>query len=202
MKIYGDVISPFVRMCLVSAHEVGLSEKVTLEAAHAKPTEVNAVLEKLNPVGKIPVLVTDHHHPVYDSRVIVEYLAHVAGDRTLIPDDGVKRFRALTLLALAQGMGDAAVALRYELAQRPEEKRWPEWISRTAQRIHAGVSDIEANWQDQLAHVHAGTIGLACVLSYVDFRHGHLSWREGNPKTAAWHDRFKDRPSMRAWPLG
>jgi glutathione S-transferase len=202
MILYGDVISPFVRMCLVSAHEVGLAGKVALEAAHAKPTEVNAALEKLNPIGKIPVLETDHHHSIYDSRVIIEYLAHVAGDRTLIPDDGVKRFRALTLLALAQGMGDAAVALRYEVAQRPEEKRWPEWIARTIQRIEAGLSDIEKNWQDQLSQVNVATMALACVLSYIDFRHGNLKWREGKPKTATWHDSFTQRPSMKAWPLG
>ncbi len=28
MKIYGDFLSPFVRMCFVTAHEIGLGEKV------------------------------------------------------------------------------------------------------------------------------------------------------------------------------
>jgi glutathione S-transferase len=201
MKIYGDVISPFVRMCLVTAHEAGLKGKVKLEKASAKPTEVNTALEKLNPIGKIPVLETDHHHAIYDSRVIMEYLAHVGGNSTLIPDDGVKRFRVLTLLALAQGMGDAAVALRYEQAQRPEGKQWPEWMARTIQRIKAGLDDIEHNWQDQLANVDAGTIALACVLSYIDLRHDALAWREGHAKTAQWHQSFVARDSMVAWPL-
>ncbi len=201
MKIYGDVISPFVRMCLVTAHEAGLKDKVKLEKASAKPTEVNTALEKLNPIGKIPVLETDHHHALYDSRVIMEYLAHIGGNSTLIPDDGVKRFRVLTLLALAQGMGDAAVALRYEQAQRPEGKQWPEWMTRTIQRIKAGLDDVENNWQDQLANVNAGTIALACVLGYIDFRHDALNWREGKPKTAQWHKSFATRDSMAAWPL-
>jgi glutathione S-transferase len=201
MKIHGDVISPFVRMCLVTAHEVGLKDRVSLASAHAKPTEVNAALEKLNPVGKIPVLETDHHHAVYDSRVIMEYLAHVGGSRSFIPDDGVKRFRVLTLQALAQGMGDAAVALRYELAQRPEEKQWPDWIERTKQRVRAGVDDVETNWQDALGDAHAGTVALACVLAYVDLRHPTMHWRAGHAKTAAWFDSFVKRPSMTAWPL-
>ncbi len=201
MKIYGDVLSPFVRMCLVTAHEAGLKDKVKLEKANAKPTEVNPVLEKLNPVGKIPVLETDHHHALYDSRVIMEYLAHVAGNSAMIPDDGVKRFRVLTLLALAQGMADAAVALRYEQAQRPEGKQWPEWMTRTIQRIKAGVADVESNWQDQLKEVNAGTIALACALCYIDFRHDALDWREGHSKTASWHKSFSTRPSMQAWPL-
>jgi glutathione S-transferase len=201
MKVHGDVISPFVRMCLVTAHEVGLKDKVHLAKANAKPTEVNAALEKLNPVGKIPVLETDHHHAVYDSRVIMEYLAHVGGSSGFIPNDGVKRFRVLTLLGLAQGMGDAAVALRYELAQRPAEKQWPEWIERTKQRIRAGLDDIEANWQDALVEVNSGTVALACVLDYIDFRHPTLHWRAGHAKTTAWAETFCKRPSMAAWPL-
>jgi glutathione S-transferase len=201
MKIYGDVISPFVRMCLVTAHEAGLKDKVKLEKAGAKPTEVNKTLEKMNPIGKIPILETDHHHALYDSRVIIEYLAHVAGNSTMIPDDGVKRFRVLTLLALAQGMGDAAVALRYEQAQRPEGKQWPEWMARTIQRIKAGLDDVECNWQEQLAEVNAATIALACVLGYIDFRHDALNWREGHPKIASWHKTFAARASMQAWPL-
>jgi glutathione S-transferase len=201
MKIYGDVISPFVRMCLVTAHEVGLKDRVVLVKEHAKPAEVNATLEKMNPSGKIPVLETDHHHPVYDSRVIIEYLAHVAGDSKLIPDDGVKRFRVLTLLALAQGMGDAAVALRYEQAQRPNGKQWPELMARTVQRIRASLDEVEHNWQEQLQETTAASIALACVLSYIDFRHDALGWRNSHPKTASWHKTFAARPSLQAWPL-
>jgi glutathione S-transferase len=58
MKIHGDVISPYTRMCLVTAHELGLVDKVSLASAHVKPTEVNAELSRLSPIGKIPVLET------------------------------------------------------------------------------------------------------------------------------------------------
>ena len=120
MKIYGDMISPFVRMTIVTAHEVGLGSRVEQVVEAVKPTEVNARLSSLTPIGKIPVLETDHHHGIYDSRVIIEYLCHLAGNSTLIPDDGVKRFRVLTLQALGQGMADAAVAYRYETRRAPQ----------------------------------------------------------------------------------
>ena len=68
MKILGDVISPFVRACLVTAHEVGLKDKVSLVATSVKPMTSNVDLTKLSAIGKIPVLVTDHAHPVHDSR--------------------------------------------------------------------------------------------------------------------------------------
>lgn len=201
MKILGDVISPFVRMCLVSAHEVGLKDKVSLMAASVKPMTANAELTKLSAIGKIPVLVTDHAHPVHDSRVIMEYLAHVGGSRSFIPDDGVKRFRVLTLQALAIGMSDAAVALRYEQAQRPETARWPELMARLQQRIGDGLDEVESQWLDVLGDVSAATVSLACVLDYIDLRHGALNWREGRPKTATFAAAFGRRDSMQAWPL-
>jgi glutathione S-transferase len=201
MKIHGDVISPFTRMCLVTAHELGLKGKVALVAAHVKPMDVNSALEKMSPIGKIPVLETDHGHPIHDSRVIMEYLAHVAGSRSFIPDDGVARFRVLTTLATAQGMADAAVALRYETALRPEAARWPELAERLRARILASVADIEAH-ADQLKDVNAATIGVACALAYIDFRHAALNWRADHPKTAAFAAAFNERESMKDWPLG
>jgi glutathione S-transferase len=201
LKIYGDVISPFVRMCLITAHEVGVKDKVALEKVAVKPTEAHNVVAKLSPIGKIPVLETDHHHAIYDSRVIIEYLAHVGGSRTIIPDDGVKRFRVLTLMALAQGMAEAAVALRYEQAQRPQGKQWDEFMARSVQRIMSGASDIEAHWQDALVDVHAGTISLACALSYIDLRHPTLDWRKGHHKLTDFHRSFEQRESMKAWPI-
>jgi glutathione S-transferase len=201
MKILGDVISPFTRMALVMAYELGLGDRVKLVGVHAKMAEVNAELQKLSPIAKIPVLVTDHNHAIHDSRVIMEYLAHVAGNSTMIPDDGVKRFRVLTLLATAQGAADAAVLLRYETAMRPENLRWPEYADRLRARILASAAEIEEHWSDQFANINVGTIGLACMLSYVDLRHGNLDWRSNSPKLKAFHEGFSARPSMLAWPL-
>ncbi len=201
MKIHGDVISPFTRMCLVTAHELGLKDKVQLVHAAVKPAEVNAHLAKLSPIGKIPVLETDHHHAIYDSRVIMEYLAHHAGAKNFIPDDGVKRFRVLTLLALAQGIAEAAVGKRYEQVQRPEGMRWVEYKARLKARIEAGLDEIEHHWLDALSDVHAGSVAVACTLGYIDFRHDALNWRSGRPHLTAFAKRFNERMSMKAWPL-
>lgn len=201
MKLHGDVISPFTRMCLVTAHEVGLKDALPLVPAVVKPAELNDHLAKLSPIGKIPVLETDHGHAIYDSRVIMEYLAHHAGDKTLFPREGVKHFRVLTLLALAQGVCDAAVAKRYEQVQRPEAMRWPEYRLRLKQRIEQGLDDIEQNWMSDLASVNAGSIAVACMLGYVDFRHDALKWRSTRPELTGFATRFNKRMSMAAWPL-
>lgn len=196
MKIYGDTISPFVRMCLVTAHECGLSGKLEHVREAVKPTQANPKLTALSALGKIPILETDHHHPLYDSRVIIEYLAHVAGNKTLIPDDGVKRFRILTLQALSQGLADACVAYRYESAARPQGLQWADWMARTEQRINAAMDDMDRNWQAELTDVTAGTIAMAVALAYIDFRLPAFKWRDTRPNLSAFHEKFSARESM------
>jgi glutathione S-transferase len=202
MKIYGDLISPFVRMAIVTAHEVGLGDKVEHVKETVKPTEVNHKLVALNPIGKIPVLETDHGHAVYDSRVIMEYLCHVGGNSTLLPHEGVKRFRLLTLEALGMGVADAAVAYRYETAARPQGLQWQEWMGRTEARIYASLDDLEKNWEACLAEVHVGSIAVAVMLSYLDFRLGDMNWRDGRSTLARFHEDFSGRDSMVRTKLG
>lgn len=201
MKIYGDVISPFVRMCLVTAHEAGLKDKLEFVKTNVKPDEVNPALRRLSPIAKVPVLETDHGHGIHDSRVIMEYLVHSSGHGTLLPHEGVTRFRILTLQAVAQGGADAAVSLRYEQAARPAEKRWPEFHDRQKQRVLDVISDLETNWGETLASVNVGSICAACMLAYVDLRHGTLDWRKDAPKLTVFEKDFANRDSMKAWAL-
>ena len=196
MKIYGDLISPFVRMTLVAAHEAGLGGKVEHIRETVTPTQANPKLTAFSPLGKIPVLETDHHHPIFDSRVIIEYLCHVAGNSTLIPDDGVKRFRVLTLQALAQGLADTAVAYRYEIGVRPKGLQWDAWMERQTLRMNAALDDLERNWGACLAEVNVGSICTAVVLSYIDYRLGEINWRNSRTRLAAFHEEFSQRESM------
>lgn len=196
MKIHGDLISPFVRMAVIAAHEVGLGGKVEVLPARAPPTEVSADVPAAAPLGKIPVLITDHGHALYDSRVIIEYLCHIAGDKALIPDDGVKRFRILTLQALGQGIAETAVAYRYETAMRPQELQWREWLARQRLRLSAAFDDLEQTWSRDLAQINAGSIAVAAALGYLDFRLKDIEWRTGRPGLTAFAERFARRESM------
>ncbi|WP_162919019.1 glutathione S-transferase family protein [Taklimakanibacter deserti] len=201
MKLHGDLVSPFFRMCLVTAHEVGLAGKVQPVETKVTPVTINADLTQLSPVGKIPVLVTDHNHPIYDSRVIIEYLCHVSGNKTLIPDDGVKRFRVLTLAALGQAIAEAGVGQRYETAVRPQGLQWREWMDRQHLRVKAEFDDLEKAWEKDLHEVTAGSIAVAVALAYLDFRLPDWPWRDNRPKLRAFHKAFSARPSMQATAL-
>ena len=125
---------------MMTAHELGLADRITLlDPGSVSPIEPNAEITRHNPLGKIPCLVTNHGHPLYDSRVICEYLCHHAGDKTLLPDEPVRRFRILTLQALALGTAEAAVAWRYEMVSRPAEYRWASWADRVRSCSPSGI---------------------------------------------------------------
>lgn len=194
MKLHYSPFSPFARMVRVTAHELGIADQIELVLAEGLgPVVPHPNVVRDNPLGKIPALVTDHGTALYDSRVIIEYLIHHAGNNTLLPDEPVQRFRVLTLQALAQGLADAAVQYRYETFARPENLRWPEYASRQKARILAAVAAARG-----FEALHVGSISLACALSYLDVRMPEIDWRTGHAAIAAWHETFSARASMLA----
>jgi glutathione S-transferase len=202
MKLHHNPASPFVRMVMVTAHELGNANEIeTVATGEFLPDRVNKQVAADNPLGRIPCLVTDHGTSLYDSRVICEYLCHHAGNKDILPDEPVSRFKLLTLQSLAVGLMDSGVNLRYETGLRPEAMRWPEWIERQKVRLAAGLDDLEASWTGELGDVNCGSIATACVLGYFDFRYGDMGWRNGRPKLAAFYEAFAARPSMQATKL-
>jgi glutathione S-transferase len=199
MQLYYAATSPFVRKCLVTAHELGLRDRLELLPAAAHPVNRDAALVARNPLGKIPTLLINPGDPqgasLYDSRVICEYLNGL-GDGHLLAATGAARWAALTLQALADGIMDAAVLTRYETAVRPENLRWSAWVDGQLAKVHSGLEELERQAQGFGERVDIGTIALGCALGYLDFRYAALAWRERHPATAAWFERFAQRKSM------
>ena len=195
MKLFYSATSPFVRKCLVVAHELGLAARIEPVPAAPHPVNRDAIVVAQNPLGKIPTLITDEGAVLYDSRVICEYLDSLGGGR-LFPRDGGARWSALTHQSLGDGIMDAAILIRYETFARPEPLRWPEWIAGQTEKLTAGLSEIERHAGGFAERVDIGTITLGCTLGYLDMRFGHLGWRERHPATAAWFSAFAARPSM------
>ncbi len=200
MKLLHVPTSPFVRKVMVVARETGLADRIEIVFNAASPLARDPALTALNPLGKIPALVLDDGRVLYDSAVICEYLADLAGDRDIFPA-GPARWEALTLQALGDGLLDAAVGNRYETVMRPEALRWPDWSQAQMAKITGALDAIE-----QAVHTgliaptlhHIGLITLGCALGYLDFRYADLQWREGRPATAEWFAAFDARPAMAA----
>lgn len=195
MKIFYSATSPFVRKCLICAHELGLFDRLELVPANAHPVNRDRTLVAVNPLGKVPVLVTDEGSVLYDSRVICEYLDSL-GDGRLLPAQGVARWNALVEQSLADGIMDAAVLMRYETAVRPESLRWSDWVTGQLDKVICGLAAIERRARGLSERVDMGTVALGCALGYLDFRYASLGWRENYPDAAVWFDRFGKRDSM------
>ncbi len=197
MKLFYSDTSPFVRKCLVSAHELGLRERLELLPAAAHPVNRDRAVVAHNPLGKIPTLIKDDGTALYDSRVICEYLNSLS-DGHLLPEAGPGRWAALLDQALADGLMDAAVLTRYENAARPEALRWSDWITGQLDKVACGLAEIEHRGGPAAGRVDLGTIAIACALGYLDFRFASLRWRGECPKTALWFEAFAKRESMLA----
>jgi glutathione S-transferase len=195
MKIYYSATSPFVRKCLICSHELGLFDRLELVPSAAHPVNRDRSLVAVNPLGKVPTLVTDEGAVLYDSRVICEYLNSL-GDGRLLPAQGAARWNALVDQSLADGIMDAAILTRYETAVRPEHLRWNDWVSGQLDKVTCGLAAIEPRARGLGERVDLGTVALGCALGYLDFRYATLGWREKYPDTAVWFDRFGRRDSM------
>ena len=125
MKLLYSPSSPFDRKVAVVPHERGLTGRIELITATTSPVQPNADVARDNPLAKIPSLTLDDGSTLYDSGVIAEYLDQLAGAE-LFPPSGPQRWTALRQQALADGLLDAAILIRYERVLRPADKQWPE----------------------------------------------------------------------------
>jgi len=195
LKIFYSQASPFVRKCLVTAHELGLSERIEFVPAAAHPVNRDRSIVAQNPLGKVPTLIADDGTVLYDSRVICEYLDALGGGK-LIPRAAPARWRVLVEQSLADGIMDAAVLARYEKAVRPEALRWSDWLAGQLDKVSCGLAALERHAAGFSDRVDLGTIAFGCALGYLDFRFASLGWRDAHPDTAAWFARFGTRASM------
>ena len=149
MRLLYQTHSPYARKVLVMAHEVGLASRLDVVHYETSPTRRNDLVYALNPLGKVPVLVTEDGFCLFDSIVICEYLEGLHGGERLIPASGIARWQALRLQALAQGLADAGIALRWEIERRPEALRWAELGEGQRAKLLAGYDFLErgaARW--------------------------------------------------------
>ena len=195
MKLFYSALSPYVRKCLVAAHELGLRERIELVPAAAHPVNRDRAIVAHNPLGKVPTLILDEGTVLYDSRVICEYL-NALGNGKLVPTSGPARWTALVDQSLADGMMDAAVLTRYETVLRPEPLRWSDWITGQLDKVTCALAELEHRAAGFGDRVDLGTIAVGCALGYLDFRFASLAWRDKHPNASAWFERFGARASM------
>ena len=195
MKLRYNPASPYVRKVTVTLIETGLEDRV--ERIPTNPHDPETDIATVNPLGKVPTLITDDGEVLVDSPVICEYLDSLHDGAKLFPAPGAPRWRALRLLALGDGMTDAGVLRRTE-SRRPEAFRYDKWVDRQNTVIGRAMDALEGELERLDGPLTIGHIAVACSIGWLDFRFPDLDWRPGRPGLAEWFEAFSERPSMTA----
>ena len=196
MRLYVTNPSPYARKAWAAVLELRLDDRVEIvELAARMPTVPKPELEALNPLGKVPALITDDGDLIADSPVIVAYLNAVAEGR-LVPA-GEERWRALTLEALADGCMDAGVVLRVE-SLKDETKRDRAEIAAYSAKIERTFDLLEAEPDRLPAEYNVGSLALICAIEWLVFRDLVPEPLARRPRLSEWVSRLRDRPSLAA----
>ncbi|MDB5369977.1 MAG: glutathione S-transferase family protein [Roseomonas sp.] len=191
MHLFHSPSSPYVWKVTVSAKLRNLGDRITLIATNpqASPPELLAQ----NPLSKVPCLVTADGLPLFDSRVICEYLDGFGTARPLFPPQGPERTMALLMQALGDGIMDAAVFRRMQSAYPQDEGR--QLLGGRAQAAVARSLDmLEATPPSGLHDI--GAVTVACALGYLDLRFAPEPWRQTHPRLAEWFAEVSTHPAI------
>jgi glutathione S-transferase len=197
--LYHTPTSPFVRKVLVSAHELGLADRIETKFLRPVPTEPDPTLSASNPLSKIPALILDDGTALYDSAVICDYLdALHGGPPRLVPASGPARWRVLRGQALCDGILEAAILVFYERNTRPAEIHHVPWLNGQIRKATQGLDALDREAASFGADVDLAQICAGVTLGWLEFRGVLGDVRASRPALFAWYDRFRERPSMKA----
>lgn len=196
MHLHYAPASPYVRKVLLAAAGAGVLDRIELVRAHLSPIEESSRVCADNPLGKIPTLVLDDGSTLFDSRVIVAYLDTIGSTPLQPPPSDPAYWRLHRLQATADGLLDAALAIRYERLLRPEVYRWDEWIAGQGRKIDRAVTALEAEANFVESGPPLAAICVASALGYLDFRFAERDWRSVAPRLAAFFSAYSCRPEM------
>jgi glutathione S-transferase len=196
MKLLASLASPYTRKVRVVLAE----KKIDCELELADVQPVDNPVNPHNPLGKVPTLVLDDGTPLFDSRVIVEFLDARSPINRLIPDETRERVAVRRWEALADGVLDAGLLVRYE-ALRPKQERSAAWVEKQVARMHRGMAlvakDLEGrNWcyGDRYS---LADIAVGCCMGWLDFRKpGDVSWDQEYPGVERHYRKLMERAAF------
>ncbi|MGH8689218.1 MAG: glutathione S-transferase family protein [Burkholderiales bacterium] len=196
MKLLYGPASPYSRKVRIVLAEKRID--CDLERVDVQPVDNPA--NDHNPLGKIPTLVLDDGTSIYDSRVIVDFLDSTAANNRLIPQDNRERIAVKRWEALADGVLDAGLLVRYE-SVRPQNEQSPSWIEKQVARLRRGLAQMQSDlggraWCQGDRYTLAD-IALGSCVGWVGFRRpGGVDWRADYAGLARHYDKLMERPAF------
>jgi glutathione S-transferase len=195
MLLFYSNTSPYSRKVRLVILEKELDGRV--DTVVCDPFQDVPALSAVNPLRRVPTLLTDDGYALFDSPVICEFLDTRTQDHRLIPEAGAARWIVRRWEAMADGLSDAAYNIVME-RRRPPEQQSVKWIGHWEAEIDRTVQQAEQDLGGVTSTVDLAQIALAAALGYLDFRLPESGWREQRTALAAWYADFAQRPSMLA----
>jgi len=134
MKIIIVTPSPYARKARVALREKNIDFEEIIDV----PWNINNLTQGINPLGKVPVLLHDDNKPLFDGRLIVQYLDYYKRQPLLYPNDLEENLSARLVETVADGVCDAIVLIFLENS-RKEVLRRKDWLKRQEKKIYGGV---------------------------------------------------------------
>jgi glutathione S-transferase len=191
MKLAYSLNSPYVRKVIACAIQRGIDGRIDLWTV---PT-TDPALAGINPLSKVPTLVTEDGVALYDSPVICEYLDSIGEAPKLFPAAGPARWTALRQQALADGILDATQPRRREIALPQDEGR-RSYVALQQGKVSRALDVLEAEADRLGALTTIGEIAIGCALGYLDFRYPNEPWGPGHPQLKAWYREMAVLPPL------
>lgn len=195
MKLLGTLTSPYARKARIVLAE----KKIDYDWVIDSPNGADSAVPGHNPLARIPVLVLDDGSAIFDSPVIVEYLDNISPNNKLFPQPNRERVEVKRWEALADGVLDAAVAIRLE-SLRPAGERSAKWMADNRKVIDAALAFMAREYDDKTwcmgTHFTFADAAVGCALGYLLFRFPEIAWQEQYPNLARLHDKLMQRPSF------
>jgi len=196
MKLLGSPASPYTRKVRI----VLVEKRIDCDIERVDVQPVDNAVNARNPLGKIPTLVLDDGTALYDSRVIVEFLDNASPIARLIPEENRERLAVRRWEALADGVLDAGILVRYESLQ-PENERSAAWVGKQATRMRRGLAQMQEDLGDkpwcQGERYALADIALGCCVGWIGFRKPvGIDWRGEYKGLAKHYDKLMERPAF------
>ncbi|HXM82940.1 MAG TPA: glutathione S-transferase N-terminal domain-containing protein [Burkholderiales bacterium] len=196
MKLLFSPASPYTRKVRIVLAE----KKIDYELQPVDVFPVDNPVNAHNPLGKVPTLVLDDGTALYDSRVIVEFLDNVSPISRLIPDDTRDRVAVRRWEALADGVLDAGLLVRYE-SMRDKAERSQAWTDKQLARMRRGCAEMSGTIEGRPwchgERYSLADIALGCCLGWLGFRKpGDLDWHAEYPVLARQYQKLMERPAF------
>jgi glutathione S-transferase len=194
MQLIGMLDSPYVRRVAI-----GL-QLLELPFTHRSVSVFRGIpeLQPINPVLKVPTLVTDDGTVLMDSTLILAWL----GTQSTRSLQGSDPLHAARVLGLALAGVEKAVQLVYERA-RPEERRHAPWVDRVRGQAQQAFALLEQEFERRPPTLlDDASMTAAVVWTFTQDLLPGLLPPEAHPRQRNWAAQAEAHPAFRAAPHG